>query len=157
MSPETVGKRIAALRKERGMTQKELAQQLHVTDKAISKWERGLNFPELTLLEPLATVLDTTVIHLLSLEDASNLEVANTMCALSAEEKEALLRELRQRSWLKIGIEVFLIGALIYASYLINAYGIGGLVHGLTAGLTGFVGTLIGSELYFLKNVRHLH
>lgn len=156
MNPEMVGKRIAALRKQMGLTQKDLACKLHITDKAISKWERGLNFPELTLMEPLAAALDTTVIHLLALEDATNLEVANKVCVISAQEKENLLCELRKRSWINICIEAFLIGALYYVSYLINSYGVGGVVHGLTAGLTGFVGTLIGSELYFLKNVRRL-
>ena len=47
------GKKIAELRKEKGLTQKEFAEILHVTDKAVSKWERGLNFPELFTLEKL--------------------------------------------------------------------------------------------------------
>lgn len=48
------GSFVAQLRKERGLTQKELAQRLHVTDKAVSKWETGRGFPDLKLLEPLA-------------------------------------------------------------------------------------------------------
>ena len=40
---KTLGARIAALRKEKGMTQLELAQQMGVTDKAVSKWERGVS------------------------------------------------------------------------------------------------------------------
>ena len=40
---QTLGGRIAALRKEKGMTQLELAQQMGVTDKAVSKWERGVS------------------------------------------------------------------------------------------------------------------
>ena len=71
MNPEVLGMKIADLRKRRGFTQRELAEQLHVTDKAVSKWERGINFPEITLLEPLATALNTTVIELLSLENAT--------------------------------------------------------------------------------------
>lgn len=43
MTQPTLGATIAALRKERGMTQAELAEQLYVTDKAVSKWERGLS------------------------------------------------------------------------------------------------------------------
>ena len=41
------GSFVAQLRKERGLTQKELAQRLHVTDKAVSKWETGRGFPDL--------------------------------------------------------------------------------------------------------------
>lgn len=54
MDAAATGKRIAALRRQKGWTQKQLAEQLHVTDKAVSKWERGLNFPDLGLIEPLA-------------------------------------------------------------------------------------------------------
>lgn len=51
------GALIKKLRKEKGMTQKELADQLHITDRAVSKWERGLCAPDLSLLEPLAAAL----------------------------------------------------------------------------------------------------
>lgn len=66
MDAPTLGKRIADLRKEKGMTQRELAEILHITDGAVSKWERELNFPDLSLIEPLAVALDTNVITLLA-------------------------------------------------------------------------------------------
>lgn len=56
---------IKALRKEKGMTQKELADRLHVTDRAVSKWERGLCAPDLALLEPLAQALGVSIVELL--------------------------------------------------------------------------------------------
>ena len=68
MKAAETGKRIAALRQQKGWTQKQLAAQLHVTDKAVSKWERGLNFPDLSLVEPLAAALGTTAAALLGLE-----------------------------------------------------------------------------------------
>lgn len=48
---EAMGKFIASLRKEKNMTQKDLADKLYVSDRAVSKWERGLNFPDITLLK----------------------------------------------------------------------------------------------------------
>ena len=48
------GTLIAQARREKGMTQKELADRLHITDRAVSKWERGLCAPDLSTLEPLA-------------------------------------------------------------------------------------------------------
>ena len=51
------GSFIAQARRDAGMTQQMLADRLHVTDKAVSKWERGLCFPDLTLIEPLAAEL----------------------------------------------------------------------------------------------------
>ena len=60
MDVEYTGKLIAELRKEKGLTQKQLAERLHVTDKAVSKWERGLNFPDLMLLDSLSAELGAT-------------------------------------------------------------------------------------------------
>lgn len=57
---------IRELRKEKNMTQKELADLLHITDRAVSKWERGLCAPDISLLEPLALALGTTVTELIS-------------------------------------------------------------------------------------------
>lgn len=48
---------LAQLRREKGMTQKELAATLYVSDKAVSKWERGLSVPDISLLVPLAELL----------------------------------------------------------------------------------------------------
>ena len=56
---------VAAQRKEKGYTQKELADRLFVSDKAVSKWERGLSFPDISLLVPLSQALDVTVMELL--------------------------------------------------------------------------------------------
>ena len=53
-------------RKKQGMTQKELASKLFVTDKAISKWENGGGLPDITMLTPLAEALKVTVADLLA-------------------------------------------------------------------------------------------
>ena len=63
---------IAALRKEKGLTQKELADQLGVTDKAVSKWERGLNCPDIALLTDLSGILGVTTNDLLNGERAAS-------------------------------------------------------------------------------------
>lgn len=56
---------VATQRKEKGYTQKELADRLFVSDKAVSKWERGLSLPDISLLVPLSQALDVTVMELL--------------------------------------------------------------------------------------------
>lgn len=56
---------IAELRKQKGITQKELAEKLFVSDKAVSKWECGLSMPDIILLKPLSEVLGVTVAELL--------------------------------------------------------------------------------------------
>ncbi len=59
------GSFLAQLRREKGMAQKELAACLYVSDKAVSKWERGLSVPDISLLVPLAEQLNVTVAELL--------------------------------------------------------------------------------------------
>ena len=66
MDAVKTGELIAQSRKEKNLTQKDIAQRLHVSVQAVSKWERGLNFPDIALMEPLAEVLDLTVSELLS-------------------------------------------------------------------------------------------
>ena len=70
MAREMLGRFIAQRRKERNMTQRELAEKLHVTDKAVSKWERGAGCPDISLLEPLAEALELSVDQLLTYQTA---------------------------------------------------------------------------------------
>ena len=71
MTKQTFGATISALRKERGMTQLDLARQMGVTDKAVSKWERNLSFPDVATLPKLAEVLGTSVDELLEVKTAA--------------------------------------------------------------------------------------
>ena len=66
MNQEQIGKFIAQLRKEKKMTQIDLASKLGITDRAISKWENGRGMPDLSLLMPLCEILDVSINELLS-------------------------------------------------------------------------------------------
>lgn len=68
MDKESFGAALAEHRKKQGMTQRQLAEKLHLTDKAVSKWERGLSYPDVTLLKPLADALSVSVETLLRCE-----------------------------------------------------------------------------------------
>ena len=61
MDKEKIGLFIKELRKEKNQTQRELAEKLHVTDKAVSKWERGLSIPDTAILPDLARELDISI------------------------------------------------------------------------------------------------
>jgi len=65
MEKKTMGSFIAALRKANGMTQKDLAEQLNVTDKSVSRWERDETSPDLTLIPVIAEMFDITTDELL--------------------------------------------------------------------------------------------
>jgi len=66
MNQYVTGAMIKKLREKRKMTQLELADILNVSDKAVSKWETGKGYPDITLIEPLAKALGISVIELLS-------------------------------------------------------------------------------------------
>lgn len=69
-----IGKFIAQLRKEKNLTQRELAEKLLISDKTISKWECGNGFPEISLVMPLCEVLGITVNELLSAQKLTSSE-----------------------------------------------------------------------------------
>ena len=72
MDQVKIGKFIADLRKEKGLTQRELAETMGVSDKTISKWERGNGMPEMSMLMPLCRLLGINVNELLSGERLSD-------------------------------------------------------------------------------------
>lgn len=75
MDNEKFGKFIQKLRKENNLTQKQLGEKLNITDKAISKWERGLSFPDISMLNSLADTFHITVTELLNCEIGTNEEI----------------------------------------------------------------------------------
>ena len=75
MKAEEVGYRIAQARKKQGMTQRELSERLHVSDKAVSKWERGLGFPDINTIEPLADALGVSVLEIMRSERIAETEI----------------------------------------------------------------------------------
>lgn len=89
---EKFGRFVAELRKDRGLTQKDVAKALYVSDKAVSKWERGQGMPDITLLVPLADLLGVTVTELL---ECRRMEVEQPM---EPEQVEALLQKTIQLS-----------------------------------------------------------
>ena len=115
MDATKIGEKIAILRKEQGMTQKELAEKLHVSSNAVSKWEIGKNFPDVSLMEPIAETLGISVSELLGLEDKT-VEEAFKMGAEVVEEKKKKLY-----SWVMRGfICIILWTAYIFVEVLLS-------------------------------------
>lgn len=78
MNVKKVGEFIKQKRKEKKLTQKELAEKISITDRAISKWERGICCPDISLLKELSSILEVSVNELLSGEDIEKLEKEKT-------------------------------------------------------------------------------
>lgn len=68
MKKQTFGSMVAQLRKEKEMTQVDLAEKMGVTDKAVSKWERDLSFPDVNTLPKLAEIFNVTVDELMQVK-----------------------------------------------------------------------------------------
>ena len=78
MNTQETGRLISRLRRERGLTQRQVAEALHVSAQAVSKWERGLGCPDVSLLPPLAGIFGVSAERLLAGDLAPNdLEVGN--------------------------------------------------------------------------------
>lgn len=70
MEKKSFGQMVCFLRKEKGMTQNDLAKKMYVTDKAVSKWERDLSFPDINSIPRLAETLGVSVEELLDAKSA---------------------------------------------------------------------------------------
>lgn len=92
MNQIKIGKFIAELRKEKDLTQKELANKIGVTDRAVSKWENGRGMPDVSLLRKISEIFDITVNELLSGEKIDDKDKAqkleeNYFCAVDSKIK----------------------------------------------------------------------
>ena len=152
MDNQKFGAFVAQLRKEQNLTQKELADRLNVTDKAVSKWETGKGFPDVKLLEPLAQLLGVSLVELIQGErsqaESLTMDEAGKVVsqAMDQSQKHTARRYLRLLRWLLIVICVYLayepvilLGCLIYlqalqlTAPLASTYGIIGGADGPTA------------------------
>ena len=103
MDVQRFGAFIQSRRKELGLTQGELGQKLNVTDKAISRWERCVGFPDINLLEPLADALQISIQELMQCEQ------------IKTEEKAV---EMKSEPWLyKHRRSMAVLCALVYALF----------------------------------------
>ena len=110
-----IGRFIADERKRKGYTQKQLSEKLEISDKTISKWERGNGFPEVSLLLPLCNELEITVNELLSGERVSEEDYLK-----KAEENMVNLVREAQESKKKIILSAMAAGLTIIAA--VRAY-----------------------------------
>ena len=118
MNKERLGAFIGDCRRELGLTQRELAEKVHVTDKAVSKWERGLSYPDVTLLEPLAAALELGVEELMACRrqavPGGEEDPVKNLLTISSDS----LRRERRRIWSRVGAVL----ALLIAAGLVIAW-----------------------------------
>ena len=123
MDAKKFGTFIATLRKENNMTQVELAQKLQVTDKAVSKWERGLGFPDINTIEPLADALGVSVLEIMRSERIAETKITQDTASAALTdifEFVKLQRKAERKSIFKIAGGV---AACLFLIFLIDGMG----------------------------------
>lgn len=118
MDNQKFGKFIKELRKKSNMTQKELGEKLNVTDKAVSKWERGLSFPDITIINSLAETFGITSSEILNAELGKKEEIDIEKAVQEAVENIMKEKEKRQEKRKKIQKIITIISTVLF-DYLI--------------------------------------
>lgn len=154
MNAEYTGKQIAELRKAKGLTQKELANKVHVTDKAVSKWERGINYPDLGLIEELATVLDTTPSILLGIEDATKEEVVTSLTEMSVIQSEEAEKDIQKIGWVNLFAGIFLIIFMYFINIKLQRNGLYFESESLLWLIYGLIAVVTVGAIYTLRKYK---
>lgn len=142
---------VAERRKEKGYTQKELAEQLFISDKAISKWETGISIPDAALWIPLSDLLDVTVTELLMcqrMEEPDQMTSAQVETlvkkAISCSDENPVAKQAIKRQ------RIFLFSVCVLVSCIENLFiYVNGFMSG-TILLFDFMGVLFGAYFYLL-------
>ena len=116
MDQVKIGKYLKCLRKEKGLTQAQVAEQLGVSDRTISRWENGSGMPDISLLVEIAELYETTIPEIINGERKSEgmneevKEVAEKMADYAAAEKEKIIGDVQKQS---------IIGVIVVAGLLV--------------------------------------
>lgn len=137
MEQEKIGKLIAMKRKEKGLTQEQLAETLGVTNKAVSKWENGRGMPDLALVQELSKILGITVSTLLNGEESKEEELIFKLLKI--------IKNLKQLYWVIIGLLICNIPQILetedYIKEILDGSGFfGGVLHGAFTAIMIFGG-----------------
>ena len=146
MEQKTMGAFIAALRKAGGMTQRELAEKLNVSDKSVSRWERDDGAPDLSLIPVIAEVFGVTCDELLRGERRAESQPSETTAKGEKQRRRLLavsLAQYRNRTFVAMGIDlVGLIAAMIGNLGFLRAY------IGFFAGCVFFLASVICQAIF---------
>lgn len=134
MDAQKFGTFIAQCRKEKGMTQSELAAKIMVTDKAVSRWERGKGFPDIHLLLPLAEALEVSVFELMHSErqkEKAQLFQEDTAIVHLMENAVEMNKQNKHQDRI---ITCIVCITMLFVTFFIKFYGYGSIGGGIAAG-----------------------
>ncbi len=115
------GKFLAQLRKEKGLTQIQLAEQLNVTDKAISRWETGKNYPDIEIFEELSNILDVSISELL---EGKRIETENLFTVSEEHVVKEIKKNKKFNKKYRIIIFIVMVFAILFGCIAMKANGV---------------------------------
>lgn len=118
MNTEKIGRFIAKKRKEKNLTQKELALKLNITDRAVSKWERGMGCPDISLLEELSKILDISIIELLNGEEVAEINEKNIIDSMKFSKENYKNKIINNLNTILITIIIIIISILTFLNII---------------------------------------
>ena len=121
MNTQKFGKFISELRKEKGMTQLQLAEKLNVTDKAVSRWETGKNFPDIEIFEDLSKILEVSVSELL---EGKRIEKEELITVSEENVVKQIKKNKKHKKIYSVIISVILIFTLTFGYFAMRNNGI---------------------------------
>ena len=154
MNQEKIGRFICELRKEKGLTQAQLAEKFGISNRAVSKWENGKSLPDASIMINLCNFLGITVNELLtgeriSVEDYKEKaeDTMTNVVEISQKEKRAMMKDIRNRGLFTIVLGIILWIAAIYTSRVLANNNLFGLPQAATLGMLGFIGAIISNGM----------
>lgn len=121
MNTYEFGKFLAQLRKEKGLTQLQLAKQLNVTDKAISRWETGKNYPDIEIFEELSNILDVSISELL---EGKRIEKENLFIISEEHIVKQIKKNKKNKKIYRIIISVVIVFSIIFGYFAMKTNGV---------------------------------
>lgn len=121
MDAKKIGSFIASQRKGLGLTQAELAEKLHVTDKAVSRWERGQGFPDINSIEPLSEALEVSIAEIMKGEKRT-MDLSDEDASLAAKNIIDMV-EMRRAEHRKIATVAAGVALLLFCVFLVDVMG----------------------------------
>lgn len=147
MDAEKLGAFIAENRKANGMTQADLAAKLQVTDKAVSRWERGIGFPDINTIEPLAHALGVSVLEIMKSEKMESNLYSDAEAVEMMKSAVEIEKENRKQAHTATGLAVFTTILVAVLAWLAGFGNLGGSI---------FIGAVVSvaevAIYYFLEN-----
>lgn len=128
MNQEKIGKFIAELRKEKNLTQEELANKLGITKNAVSKWERGISMMDVSLFKPVCEILDISIVELLNgekIEQKSIKEKSDNTIKSTIEYSNKKIKKSRIKNIIYTILVIIVLTTIIIFGYkysLLNDY-----------------------------------